>query len=239
MLFICNMDVTMAEAPPPNSTETPVHELSAAAVTSTSEEPATAPPPVERATPQPEADHPARSGATSDTVAPEAELPIGVGATSEVVAPGSTEKPGEPEKADYLRALSLKQPFCSAFVQRKRSQESRTWKIKLPHDGTGLWVAAHAPAKTVPLDSTMLHELRQLWPEMPTVDKLPRSGILGFLHIAQVSLVPQQSGGGETALRPKSPTVPPHPADPQVCLERHPSPPTLLIFRWLPLKRSR
>ncbi|KAL1495513.1 hypothetical protein AB1Y20_016878 [Prymnesium parvum] len=95
------------------------------------------------------------------------------------------KKEGE-EKADYLRALSLKQPFCSAFLLRKRTQESRTWKIKLPQDNSGLWVAAHAPAKTVPLESQMFHDLRQQWPGMPTVDKLPRSAILGFLHIKEV-----------------------------------------------------
>ena len=69
------------------------------------------------------------------------------GGTGAVPAVG---KDGKETPADYLRALSLKQPFCSALVLGKRKQESRTWKIKLPHDGTGLWVAAHSPAKAAP-----------------------------------------------------------------------------------------
>ena len=64
--------------------------------------------------------------------------------------PGTVSAGGKETPADYLRALSLKQPFCSALVLGKRTQESRTWKIKLPHDGTGLWVAAHSPAKAAP-----------------------------------------------------------------------------------------
>ena len=64
--------------------------------------------------------------------------------------PGTVSAAGKETPADYLRALSLKQPFCSALVLGKRKQESRTWKIKLPHDGTGLWVAAHSPAKAAP-----------------------------------------------------------------------------------------
>ena len=98
-------------------------------------------------------------------------------------APVTTTEPPE-APTEYLRALSFKQPFCSAFVMQKRSQESRTWKIKLPDDGSGLWVAAHAPAKVVPKDSALLVELKPVWSDMPSFDKLPRSGIVGFLHLA-------------------------------------------------------
>ena len=77
--------------------------------------------------------------------------------------------PPTKEAADYLRALSLKQPFCSALVLGKRRQESRTWKIKLPHDGTGLWVAAHSPAKAAPAGDPGMPQLRQMCHSMLTV----------------------------------------------------------------------
>ena len=90
------------------------------------------------------------------------------------------------ETTDYLRALSLKQPFCSALVLGLRKQESRTWKIKLPHDGSGLWVAAHSPAKASPASDPGMAQLRQMWPDMPSLDQLPRSSIVGFLHVQEV-----------------------------------------------------
>ena len=49
---------------------------------------------------------------------------------------------------------------------------SSCWHVREPH-------RAHA--------SYIMHPyLRQVWAEMPPVDQLPRSAILGFLHIARV-----------------------------------------------------
>lgn len=95
-----------------------------------------------------------------------ATLPAAVPPPLPGLPPAAQGKPPLPppsgkETADYLRALSLKQPFCSALVLGKRKQESRTWKIKLPHDGTGLWVAAHSPAKAAPAGDPGMPQLRQ------------------------------------------------------------------------------
>ena len=100
---------------------------------------------------------------------------------------GATPAPPPPEveRGDFLRALSLKQPFCQALLLRKITQESRTWKIKLPANGTGLWVAAHSTAKSAP-QSVAMQGLRQKWPDMPPPDAMPKSCIVGFLHISNV-----------------------------------------------------
>jgi len=92
------------------------------------------------------------------------------------------------EQQQYLRALSLKQPFCSALLAGIRKQESRSWKVRLPQDGSGLWIAAHAPARMAS-DDALLAELRRDWPEMPSSDQLPRSAIIGFLHISHVAML--------------------------------------------------
>ena len=68
-----------------------------------------------------------------------------------------------------------------------RAQVSRSWMMPMPADGSGLWLAAHAPTKLAATDAglRMTRALQKTWVDMPAIDSLPRLAILGFIHLVR------------------------------------------------------
>ena len=59
--------------------------------------------------------------------------------------------------------------------------------------GRGLWIAVHASAKAAMADDPLVVALRDAWPDMPSAAALPRSAVLGFMHVSSVVSVDEMS----------------------------------------------
>ena len=100
-----------------------------------------------------------------------------------------------PRAAAAPAALSIKQPFASGIMQGRKRLENRTWRPRMPAGGgRGLWIAVHASAKAAMADDPLVVALRDAWPDMPSAATLPRSAVLGFMHVSSVVSVDEMSG---------------------------------------------
>lgn len=103
-----------------------------------------------------------------------------------------------------LKAVTIKQPFASAIMSQRKRVENRTWGhararpiLKEAHRH-GRWLAVHAGSKSAEKSHrTLISALREKWPTMPEISKMPSSAILGFMHVSKVVSV--------AALQPSDP----------------------------------
>jgi len=79
-----------------------------------------------------------------------------------------------------FHALTVRQPHASGIVRGHKLVENRTWTV-----APGTWVAIHAGAALAD-DAELVGRLRRAWADMPSLDDLPRSAIVGFAHVAEV-----------------------------------------------------
>lgn len=101
-----------------------------------------------------------------------------------------------------VAAISVGQPFASAILEGRKTVENRTYQPRaggLPEGG--MWLALHACKELASAETfaAELAALRLVWPELPT--DLPRSAVLGFVHVCAVADVadvsdPQASASG-------------------------------------------
>lgn len=94
-----------------------------------------------------------------------------------------------PTSTADLRCISIKQPFASAIMARKKLVENRSWGPSI--GGEGVWLVVHSSKDAVtesPNDEHAKHlqQLRAVWPQMPPIGTLPTSSILGLMHISGV-----------------------------------------------------
>ena len=92
-------------------------------------------------------------------------------------------------RSDEIRFLTVRQPFASGLVLGYKWFENRS---QAPHQMSSdcrapVWIGIHASSqvatdKEYPI---LLPALRAAWPEMPPVERLPKSAILGFVHVAE------------------------------------------------------
>jgi hypothetical protein len=96
-------------------------------------------------------------------------------------------KPADFSVGELLRAhvITIKQPFASAIILGIKTNEYRTWELPIPVEG-GRWLALHVAA-SVGIPSELVgysNEIKKSWPNMPHLSELPRSCILGWMHIS-------------------------------------------------------
>ena len=91
-----------------------------------------------------------------------------------------------------LKAITIKQPFIAGILAGKKLLENRSWgaegnrPLRFPPDGKGLWFAAHASSQPAQRTHALVQRLMQAWPEMPPLESLACSAILGFFRVKDV-----------------------------------------------------
>ena len=84
-----------------------------------------------------------------------------------------------------LKVITIKQPFVAGIIAGKKRIENRSWggagnrPLRFPPNGAGIWLAAHASAQPERRSHHLVQMLQQAWPEMPAVESLATSAILG------------------------------------------------------------
>jgi hypothetical protein len=74
-------------------------------------------------------------------------------------------------------ALTIRQPYATAYVRRVKPLENRTWPI--PERLVGSWIAIHAAAA----DPVLYDDVAELWPDAP--DEYDCGAIIGAVRIAR------------------------------------------------------
>lgn len=99
-----------------------------------------------------------------------------------------TSPHARPGAEDRVYGLTLLQPYASAIVYGPKRTENRPWSPASLARGEPMWIVVHAgatlyepePPRTLGL---LLHEMRDLWPDMPTsVRDFPMRAALGVMR---------------------------------------------------------
>jgi hypothetical protein len=76
-----------------------------------------------------------------------------------------------------MLALTIRQPYATAYVRRVKPLENRTWA--LPSRLIGQWLAVHAAAA----DPVLYDDVAELWPDCP--DEYDCGAVIGAVRIAR------------------------------------------------------